>query len=137
MDLMRLKIGRSLVLVVLAVVCVHVAPVRAASGLLDGKTFKGETGKVAEQGDPEVFVFASGEFDPIACHEWGFYATPYTVTEENDGEIHFVAEHTNQDGDRMRWEGVVDGDLLKGSMWYWHGDDRPEEYWFEADLEER
>jgi hypothetical protein len=119
-----------LVVVALVAMSVRVAPAIAGGGLLDGRTFEGEVGEIDESGDHENFVFAEGEFDPIACHEWGFYATPYSATEEQDGVIRFAAEHTNDDGNRMRWEGVVEGDSLSGSMWYWEGDDPPVEYWF-------
>jgi hypothetical protein len=130
---MRAQLKWILTLVAVAVVCVGAAPALAVDGSLDGMTFIGETGVVGEKGDPEEFVFADGDFDPLACHQWGFDATPYTETETEDGDIHFVAEHTNEDGDRMRWEGIVAGDSLAGSMLYWQGEKPPVEYWFEAE----
>lgn len=125
----------SIVLAAAGVLCFGAATAIAAGGPLDGRRFDGETGEVGKQGEPEEFVFADGEFDPLGCHEWGFSATPYMATEEEDGTIRFVAEHTNEDGNRMRWEGVVAGDSMTGSMWYWESADSDDssEYWFEAE----
>ncbi len=106
------------------------APPALAGGLLDGRTFTGQTGEAGkDSGDAEDFVFADGTFDPLACHEWGFGAAAYTATTDGDA-ITFEAEHTNADGDRMRWVGRVVGDALEGTMTYWHGDDPAKEYWF-------
>ncbi len=101
-----------------------------AGGPLDGRTFTGQAGEQGKDtGDAEDFVFADGTFDPLACHEWGFGAAAYTATAEGDA-ISFEAEHTNADGDRMRWVGRVVGDELSGTMTYWHGDDPAKDYWF-------
>ena len=132
---MRVCSRWSLALAAATALCLGAAPALAGDGPLDGRKYQGETGEAGKQGEPEEFVFADGEFDPRGCHEWGFYATPYTATQEEDGTIRFVAEHTNEDGNRMRWEGTVAGDMLSGSMWYWEGDGEPSEYWFKGEDE--
>jgi hypothetical protein len=111
-----------------------VTTVYAAQGLLDGKTFVGETGeKGTTKGDKEDFVFANGMFDPLACHKYGFSITTYTAQAEGDA-VTFVADHSNKKGDRMRWEGTVKGEKLDGIMTYWQGKKAPREYWFKGAL---
>ena len=123
----RLPLVPMLLLAVLA------APLGALSGPLDGHKFSGETGEKGKaKGDPEDFVFAAGELDPLACHKYGFAKAPYQATEEG-GAIRFVAEHTNAKGERMKWTGTVRGDLLEGTMQYWpKPGGKPSDYWFKA-----
>jgi len=111
-----------------------VSPVYASNGLLDGKTFVGETGEKGKaKGDKEQFIFADNKYDPLACHKYGFSGTPYTAEGRGDS-ITFVAEHSNQKEDRMRWEGTARGDMLEGVMMYWQGKKAPREYWFRGTL---
>jgi hypothetical protein len=68
-----------------------VSPVYASNGLLDGKTFVGETGEKGKaKGDKEQFIFADSKYDPIACHKYGFSSTSYTAEGKGDS-ITFVA----------------------------------------------
>lgn len=104
----------------------------SAAGPLDGRAFIGETGEKGKvKGDPESFVFADGQFDPTACHQYGFSATPYQATVDG-AKTSFVAEHANKAGDRMRWEGTVEGGNLEGKMTYWEGKNAAQEYWFKG-----
>jgi len=124
--------------VIMAILAFHaiaaVSPVYASDGLLDGKTFAGETGEKGKaKGDKERFVFADSKYDPLGCHKYGFSGTSYTARAEGDS-ITFVAEHSNEKGDRMRWEGTVRGDTLEGVMTYWQGKKAPRAYWFRGTL---
>ena len=111
-----------------------VAVAAAAGGALEGKRFAGETGEAGKtKGDPEEFVFADGKFDPLACHQYGFAATPYSARPEGDA-VAFEAEHGNAKGERMRWVGTVRGDRLEGTMTYWDAERQASEYWFKATL---
>jgi hypothetical protein len=106
----------------------------AAQGLLDNRTFVGETGEKGKtKGDKEQFVFANNTFDPLACHKYGFSITTYTA-QAGGNTVTFVANHSNKKGDRMRWEGTVKGEKLEGIMTYWQGKKTPKEYWFKGTL---
>jgi hypothetical protein len=118
------------------------APASAASpaspgrASLDGRTYAGETGEQGkEQGDPETFVFADGQFDPLQCHPWGFAATPYTATADGEA-VRFEAEHGNPKGERMKWSGVVRGAILEGTMTFRDAAGKEQAYWFKAQLTE-
>jgi len=133
-----MKILNKLRLVLAALVAIFaistLMTVYAAQGLLDGRTFVGETGEKGKtKGDKENFVFANGMFDPLACHKYGFSNTAYTSKAEG-GAVTFVADHSNKKGDRMRWEGTVKGERLEGVMTYWQGKKTPQEYWFRGAL---
>ena len=111
-----------------------ITTVYAAQGLLDGKTFVGETGEKGKtKGEKEQFVFANSSFDPLACHKYGFSITSYAAQAKGDS-VTFVADHSNKKGDRMRWEGTVKGKKLEGIMTYWQGKKTPREYWFQGTL---
>ena len=111
-----------------------VSPVNASNGLLDGKTFAGETGEKGKaKGDKEQFIFADNKYDPLACHKYGFSSTSYTAQAKGNS-ITFIAEHSNEKGDRMRWYGTAQGNTLEGVMTYWQGKKAPREYWFRGTL---
>jgi hypothetical protein len=107
-----------------------------ASGPLDGRRFRGETGEKGKaKGDPESFVFADGRFDPLDCHRWGFAAAPYTARSEGDA-VHFEAETVSPKEGSMVWKGKVQRDTLEGTMvWRKAGQD-PIEYWFKGALQQ-
>ena len=108
--------------------------VYAAPGLLDGKSFAGQTGeKGSTTGDKEEFVFANGTFDPLACHKFGFSVTSYTAQAEGNA-ITFVADHYNKKGYRMLWKGSLTGSRLEGVMTYSEGTKVSKEYWFWGEL---
>jgi hypothetical protein len=107
--------------------------VYASPGLLDGKTFVGQTGeKGSKTGDKEEFVFANGTFDPLACHKFGFSVTSYTTQAEGK-TITFIADHYNKKGYRMLWKGSLTGNRLEGVMTYTEGK-VSKEYWFWGEL---
>ena len=126
---------RSLMMALLAFNAIlAVSPVYASDMLLDGKTFVGETGEKGKaKGDKEQFIFADNKYDPVACHKYGFSSTSYTAQAKGD-TITFIAEHSNKNGDRMRWEGTSRGVTLEGVMTYWQGKKAPREYWFRGTL---
>jgi hypothetical protein len=122
------------------ILALAMAPAAAAetksSGLLDGKSFAGETGeKGKDKGDPESFVFRDGHFDPLQCHPYGFGAAPYTASVAGDA-VSFAAETVSAKEGRMRWTGTVRGDALEGTMVWSKEGQKPGEYWFRAKLTE-
>lgn len=134
----RMKTGIGLVatgfLITVLMGPVGAAEEKSPPGLLDGKTFTGETGeKGKNKGNKEDFVFKDGHFDPLACHKYGFSATPYQGKKEGEA-ISFEAEHSNKKGDRMKWAGTIKKDALEGKMVYWQGKKAPVEYWFRGKI---
>jgi len=105
-----------------------------AAGLLDGKTFAGETGEKGKtSGDKETFVFQDGRFDPLACHKYGFSGAPYTAKAEGD-TVHFQSEtHSEKEG-TMRWKGTVRGNGIAGTVGWTKAGQAPIEYWFRGEL---
>jgi hypothetical protein len=125
--------------VVIAAIAVATVPARGAAatpaaGSLDGKTFTGETGEKGKtKGDAETFVFKAQTFDPLDCHKYGFSAAPYTFKEEG-GRIRFEAETKSAKEGAMRWQGVVQGETLAGSMIWTKAGQAPITYWFKGTL---
>ena len=109
-------------------------PAAGGSGPLDGQRFAGETGEMGqEKGDPEEFVFQNGEFDPLACHQYGFSAAPYEARAAADG-VHFTAETVSAKEGRMKWSGTVLGDRIEGTVVWEKEGQAPIEYWFKGSL---
>lgn len=104
------------------------------AGLLDGKTFVGETGKRGQgKGDPETFVFKDGKFDPLQCHPYGFSAAPYKATAAS-GKVGFEAETVSAKEGTMRWKGTALGTSFQGTMTWTKKGQAPVEYWFRGRL---
>ncbi len=115
-------------LITLIVFCVSVAFADDSSLSelhLDNRRFIGPMGV---QGDPnppdDEFMFEDGKFVSKSCLDWGFSPARYWVRNEKDG-LHFLAELSSPDHGEMRYEGVFDGQLIKGRVmwkkerWYW------------------
>lgn len=105
-------------------------------GLLDGKTFVGETGKKGQgKGDPETFVFADGKFDPLQCHPYGFSAAPYKATAAG-GKVGFEAETVSAKEGKMLWKGTALGVSFQGTMTWTKEGQAPIEYWFRGRIKQ-
>ncbi len=100
--------------VILAVVLPTAAPVLAAGGELDGKTFKGKIWAEGDPADPDTFIFNSGTFRSTACDEYGYESAPYTVTSK-DGVKTFTSTTKNSGGATMLWQGTLKGNEIEGS----------------------
>lgn len=108
----------------------------AAAGLLDGKTFAGETGKVGETtGDKDGFVFANGTFRSTVCDRYGFAAAPYTANRKADGSIAFTAETASATEGKMAWKGTVKGGALDGTVAWSKPGQKTIDYWFKGKLQ--
>lgn len=119
-------IGTGLITLTVLYVCVAIADDGSPSFLqLDNRRFIGPMGV---KGDPnpanDEFMFEDGKFVSKSCLEWGFSPARYWVRNEKDG-LHFLAELTSRDHGEMRYEGVFDGQQIKGKVmwkkerWYW------------------
>ena len=108
---------------------------KKSSGLLDGQTFQGRVcpGE-SKSGDSDRLVFSNGAFDSNACRAYGFTMSPYTARYATDG-THFSADAVNCDGQTNRWEGVVKGDDVSGTMQHLNSAGKvTDKYHFEAKL---
>src|SRR6185436_2943377 len=126
----------ALVLLMVAVALLTGTAVAAtkSSGLLDGKTFVGETGEKGKgKGEPETFVFADGKFDPLQCHPYGFGAAASTATAAS-GRVGFEAETVSATQGKMRWKGTALGVSFQGTMVWTKKGQAPVEYWFHGRL---
>ena len=105
---MKLRLLFALTIILTAI------PAFAAGGELDGKTFNGKVWTEGEKGDPDTFIFKSGQFRSTACDQYGYSSAPYTVSEK-DGVKSFTSTTTNKEGAKMLWQGVVQGNSIEGS----------------------
>jgi len=107
---------------------------RAAGGVLDGKTFVGETGEVGKQkGEAEEIDFQDGTFHSRPCDPYGFGRAPYKAV-TTDGVTRFEAVTTSVKEGRMAWRGTVSGDRLAGTVVWSKAGQRDIEYWVKARL---
>ena len=97
---------------------------------LDGRQFNvrivrddaDKDGKSRGLGD--LLLFSDGSFSSAICKKFNFAAAPYWVRIEGD-QVHFLAELESPTDGTMRWEGIIRGDTLEGTMrwrktrWYW------------------
>ena len=111
----------------------------AAPGPLDGKVFIGEAGEKGKAADEknDVITFADGKFHSSACDQYGFNKGEYSVKPEGDATV-FEAETVSDKEGRMKWKGVLKGNVLEGSFvhyrkpaWY-RPNPEPIEHWFKA-----
>lgn len=111
------------------------APTAAEKGaILDGKTFVGETGEKGKTtGDKEEIRFANGRFRSVSCDAYGFGDAPYAATGEGSA-INWTAETTSEKEGKMRWQGIVRGGNLTGSLVWAKAGQAPIEYWVRATL---
>ena len=86
------------------------------SGPLDGKSYKIEAWDVTKSNlkTPDRLVFSNGMVDAPVCHEYGFFATPYT-SYEKDGKLYFEFTSESQSEGTVTFKGEIAGDIVKGS----------------------
>ena len=93
-----------------------VSPVLAADGLLDGRSFTGQTGPKGKAAEgPDTLIFEGGTMRSTGCDAYGFGAAPYVATREGD-RIRFTATTTSPDEGKIEWTGSVRGDVLEGTF---------------------
>jgi hypothetical protein len=120
--------------IALAIVVGMVTPVAAAQGLLDGKTFVGQTGEKGKTtGDAEEVTFTAGTFHSKECDPYGFKAAPYKATRK-DGVISFAADTTSAKEGKMHWAGTVEGDVLEGTAVWTKPGQAEAHYWVKGTL---
>ena len=93
-----------------------VAPSAGGSDPLDGRTFDGivlECGKTA--GDADSLIFKNGRFRSTACDRYQYGDGPYTTVTAGD-TVTFSAETESPKYGKLRWQGVVRGRRLDGTL---------------------
>lgn len=112
--------------------------VEAGTGVLDGKTFLGQTGQNGKKASGEDELrFQDGKLYSVGCAEWGFDAGSYTTRGDGDN-IYFEAETSSPKHGKILWKGTVQGDKINATYvwtkkrWYWK--DAHQEKWFEGSL---
>ena len=84
--------------------------------VLDGRQFDGvvlECGKTA--GDADSLIFSNGRFRSTACDRYEYGDGPYSVQASGDA-IAFSAETESPKYGTLRWQGVVRGKRLDGTL---------------------
>lgn len=84
--------------------------------LLDGRRFVGvvlERGKTS--GDADTLIFEGGRFRSTACDRYGYGDGAYRWL-QRDGELTFEAETESAQYGQLRWQGVVRGARLDGTL---------------------
>jgi len=106
----------------------------ASGGVLDGKTFVGETGEVGKpKGEAEEIDFRDGTFHSKPCDAYGFGRAPYRAV-TTDGVTRFEALTTSPREGRMSWRGTVSEGRLDGIVVWSKAGQRDIEYWVKARL---
>lgn len=112
----------------------------AGTGVLDGKTFLGQTGKKGkEASEADEIRFQNGKFYSVGCVEWGFGESDYTARVEGDS-IHFESVTSSPEHGKIVWKGTVQRDKVNATYvwtkerWYWK--DAHQEKWFNGTLKE-
>ena len=110
----------------------------AYSGVLDGKTFVGQSGKMGKEASEEDEIrFQNGKLFSVGCAEWGFNESDYTVKIEGD-KIYFESEMLSPKNGKIVWSGKVRGNTIEATYvwtkkrWYWK--DAHQEKWLKGSL---
>src|SRR5215475_13506167 len=93
-----------------------IAPASGGGDPLDGRTFDGivlECGKTS--GDADSLIFASGRFRSTACDRYQYGDGAYTATASGD-TVTFSAETESPKYGKLRWNGVIRGTRLDGTL---------------------
>jgi hypothetical protein len=93
-----------------------IAPATGGRDPLDGRTFDGivlECGKTS--GDADSLIFRDGRFRSTACDRYEYGDGPYTVVASGDA-VTFSAETESPKYGQLRWQGVVRGRRLDGTL---------------------
>jgi hypothetical protein len=85
----------------------------AQGGLLDGKVFRGQSREKHKPAVEEDEIrFVNGELTSAGTGQRGFNEGRYTARAEED-KIYFEAETVTPKQGKIRWSGIVQGDLIE------------------------
>jgi hypothetical protein len=107
----------------------------AAAGLLDGKTFEGDTGTDGKTtvNTKDTVSFADGKLHSTGCDQYGFTPSDYKAHQDGD-KIKFESTATSEKEGKMVWKGTVTGDSCEGTMVWSKKGQKDIEYWFKGTL---
>ena len=110
------------------------------TGVLDGKVFVGEFGKINQKAEgKDELIFQDGKFRSTCCDPYGFGDSAY-IAMVNGDMITFEAETFSTSEGKIKWSGVVKNDTLDGTFtWHrlgkWYRVSKaPIEYWIKGQL---
>ena len=79
----------------------------------------------------DVMRFEDGKFGDTECGSYGFSESVYGL-QQQDGRKVWRSTRYNSDGERVDWEGVVEGDKMTGTFTWSRPDGRKRTYAFSA-----
>ncbi len=110
----------------------HMRPM--LSGILDGKTFVGETGVGNAPSMRDTLSFKDGYFHSSACDQFHFGSGAYLAVASGDTTT-FQAMTHNRQGAVNVWVGTVKGDKLEGTATLYIKGQEPVKRWVRATLQ--
>lgn len=81
----------------------------------------------------DTLSFESGHFKSDECGSYGFHEAAYAA-KRNDGSEVWTSTLYNADGERTDWEGILQGDHMKGTFTWSKPDGQTRTYKFSAKL---
>lgn len=114
-------------------------PAAARAGDLDGTQWKMRFRSAKAwlhvwKGD--LMRFTGGKFDDTECGSYGFSEGAYGVSERS-GQRVWKATRFNPDGERVDWEGRLEGDSMTGTFTWTRPDGQTRRYTFTAKKKDR
>jgi hypothetical protein len=110
----------------------HMLPM--LSGILDGKTFVGETGVGNAPSMGDTLTFKDGYFHSSACDQFHFNSGAYLAVGSGDTTTFQAITH-NRQGAVNVWMGTVKGDKLEGTATLYVKGQEPVKGWVKATLQ--
>ena len=107
------KIGQLFFFTLSFLIMFGITIVTAQEGLLDGKTFVGQSiEKHIRAVTEDELRFMNGKFQSLVYGQRGFSEGVYTARAEED-KIYFEAETVNPKQGKIKWRGIVHGDSIE------------------------
>ena len=132
----RRRTRRGMTVLAATIAVLALAAPSHASGLLDGKTFAGESGEQGKAADSkDTLVFHDGRLHSTACDAYGFDEGPYTA-QARSGATEFTATTVSPKEGKIEWKGTVrGGDRIDGTFMWTKAGQKPIAYWFKGTLQ--
>jgi hypothetical protein len=110
------------------------APLQAAPGALDGKTFAAESGEKGKGPDTkDTLIFHDGKMRSTACDAYGFGDGTYTTMNHGTGTMFQAKTESAKEG-TIEWNGMVTGDSIDGTFIWTKPGQKPITYWLKGNL---
>jgi hypothetical protein len=97
-------------------VAIAATPAVAATGILDGLTFRGDIGPKGKPADgKDDIIFANGTLRSTACDAYGFGPGAYTAVRSGD-TIAVTATTRSKSSGTINWQGTIRNGVLQGTF---------------------